>query len=211
MKVESSPIATLSSNRAPHLSMKSRLMTSPVTVERKYPRRNSSGPEYEWKSSAIPCQEYFSEPFRAYTSCIISISAPPKRRTFEKNSLNAPGARASSASRKTTHLPRVRVDLNRFELGDVIEAGYSKRHRVALRGQRDIPLEAEDHGTLSVAPDSNNPHLGSNTSRRKRFQGHLTCNDHVRKLVPSCRNVRYAQPTWLARGSLHLSVCRSAH
>ena len=68
---------------------------------------------------------------------------------------------------RSTHLPRVRVDLNRFELGNVIEAGYSKRHRVALRGQRDIPLEAEDHGTLSVAPDSNNLHLGSNVPSRK--------------------------------------------
>lgn len=36
---------------------------------------------------------------------------------------------------RSTHLPRVRVDLNRFELGNVIEAGYSKQHRVALSGQ----------------------------------------------------------------------------
>lgn len=36
---------------------------------------------------------------------------------------------------RPARLPGVSVDLNRFELGNVIEAGYSKRHRVALRRQ----------------------------------------------------------------------------
>lgn len=95
--------------------------------------------------------------------------APATAGTYRKRSPRSED-RSGELSRQVggpIRLPGVGVDLNRFELGDVIEAGYSKRHRVALRGQRDIPLEAEDHGTLSVAPDSNNLHLGSNVPSRK--------------------------------------------